>query len=166
LLAITLEDIMPTENWDKNLPTSSRFTVLVEFNNEAVRDNNTGLVWERSPETHDMDLKSAAAYCANKIIGGAVGWRLPSLIELKSVQDPSLPAPLRPIQHLHRSDATLLDGHGVFNSCPGGVGCELRQQQCGDHHQCVYALFCLVCARTDTGVFLLIQIQVNALLPL
>jgi hypothetical protein len=53
-----------------------------------------------------------------------------------------------------------------FNSCPGGVGCELRQQQCGDHHQCLYALFCLVCARTDTGVFLLIQIQVNALLPL
>jgi hypothetical protein len=96
LLAITLEDIMPTENWDKNLPTSSRFTVLVEFNNEAVRDNNTGLVWERSPETHDMDLKSAAAYCANRIIGGAVGWRLPSLIELKSVQDPSLPAPFVP----------------------------------------------------------------------
>jgi hypothetical protein len=43
-----------------------------------------------------MDQKSAAAYCANKIIGGAVGWRLPSLIELKSVQDPSLPAPFVP----------------------------------------------------------------------
>jgi hypothetical protein len=31
-----------TQNWDKNLPSASRFTVLPSFNNEAVRDNNTG----------------------------------------------------------------------------------------------------------------------------
>jgi hypothetical protein len=36
-------------NWDKNLPSASRFTILHDFNNEAVRDNETGLVWERSP---------------------------------------------------------------------------------------------------------------------
>ena len=27
---------MTTENWDKNLPSASRFTILPEFNNEAV----------------------------------------------------------------------------------------------------------------------------------
>ena len=67
------------QSWDKNLPSASRFTILSEFNSEAVRDNNTGLVWERSPETHGMEMRSAAPYCANKIIGGAAGWRLPEL---------------------------------------------------------------------------------------
>jgi hypothetical protein len=45
-----------------------------------------------------MDLTNrnwfqALAICANKIVGGTAGWRLPSVIELKSVQDMSLPFP-------------------------------------------------------------------------
>ena len=39
-----------TQNWDKNLPSASRFTVLAAFGNHAVRDNNTGLVWEQAPD--------------------------------------------------------------------------------------------------------------------
>jgi hypothetical protein len=38
-----------TQNWDKKLPNEARFTILADFNNQAVRDNETGLVWERSP---------------------------------------------------------------------------------------------------------------------
>ena len=45
-----------------------------------------------------MDLTSrnwfqALATCANKVVGNTAGWRLPSVIELKSVQDMSLPFP-------------------------------------------------------------------------
>ena len=81
-----------TQNGDKNLPASSRFTVLPAFNNQAVRDNNTGLVWEQAPDTDgSRRWADATSYCATKSVGNTFGWRLPSVIELKSVQDPLLP---------------------------------------------------------------------------
>ena len=39
-----------TQNWDTKLPNDSRFTILPDFNNQAVRDNETGLVWKRFPQ--------------------------------------------------------------------------------------------------------------------
>jgi hypothetical protein len=91
-----------TQNWDRNLATTARFTVLAEFVNAAVRDNNTGLVWEQQPDATNrpwtgVATTSASSYCASKIVGGTAGWRLPSMVELKSVQDPSLPAPFVPL---------------------------------------------------------------------
>jgi hypothetical protein len=91
-----------TQNWDKNLPSASRFTVLTEFGGAAVRDNNTGLVWEQTADAINrpwtgVATTSASSYCASKIVGGTAGWRLPSVVELKSVQDPSLPAPFVPL---------------------------------------------------------------------
>jgi len=85
-----------TQNWDKNLSSASRFTVLAAFNNQAVRDNNTGLVWEQAPDGTTQVWDFATRFCANRNVGGTVGWRLPSAIELKSVQDPTLPAPFVP----------------------------------------------------------------------
>jgi hypothetical protein len=78
------------------LSAAQRFVVLAEFNNEAVLDKQTGLVWEQAPDTNSQPWPSAAQYCVNKNVGGTVGWRLPSVVELKSVQDPSLPAPFIP----------------------------------------------------------------------
>ena len=91
-----------TQNWDKNLPSASRFTVLAAFGNHAVRDNNTGLVWEQAPDAtpriwvNFAGTLGATNYCVNKTVGGTVGWRLPSVVELKSVQDLSLPEPFVP----------------------------------------------------------------------
>jgi hypothetical protein len=89
-----------TQNWDKNLPSVSRFTVLDKFNNQAVRDNTTGLVWEQAPDGTPRTWALATSYCVNQEIGGTAGWRLPSVVELKSVQDgstgavaPFVPAP-------------------------------------------------------------------------
>jgi len=83
-------------SWDKNLPSASRFTVLADFGGAAVRDNNTGLVWEQSPEMLNHNWFQALPLCANKIVGGTAGtagWRLPSVVEIKSLQDMSLPYP-------------------------------------------------------------------------
>ena len=80
------------QNWDENHHGAARFTVLAAFDRAAVRDNNTGLVWERAPDANPAtkrDWPTAISYCVNKNIGGTVGWRLPSVVELRSVQDGS-----------------------------------------------------------------------------
>jgi uncharacterized protein DUF1566 len=86
----------PTQNWDQNLQSTSRFIVLSVFGGAAVLDGNTGLVWEQAPNAGTLTWSNATSYCVNRTVGGAVGWRLPSVIELKSVQDPSLPEPVVP----------------------------------------------------------------------
>jgi hypothetical protein len=97
--SLDLSNIM--QNWDKALPSDSRFTVLSSFNNEAVRDNNTGLVWEKSPQTAAVTWNGARFTCINKNIGGQKGWRLPSIPDLASLIDPSVasPGPTLPSGH-------------------------------------------------------------------
>ena len=85
-----------TSRWDTNKPSASRYTVLAEFNGAAVRDNNTGLVWEQMPSM-TMNWASARFHCLNKPVGGTRGWRLPSVAELTSLMDPSLVAPYVPL---------------------------------------------------------------------
>ncbi|MEQ1796083.1 MAG: DUF1566 domain-containing protein [Nitrospira sp.] len=87
-----------TQRWDTNHPSATRFTVLTEFNGAAVRDNNTGLVWEQSPATFTPGptWNDARLQCIDKNVGGTRGWRLPSVVELASLIDPSLPAPSVP----------------------------------------------------------------------
>jgi hypothetical protein len=82
-----------TPIWDKKLPNASCFTVLSDFNNEAVRDNETGLVWEKSPSSTTVTWPEACLGCYNKVIGGRKGWRLPSFAELSSLVDPSTTPP-------------------------------------------------------------------------
>jgi hypothetical protein len=78
--------------WDQKLPASTRFIVLSHWNNEAVLDRETGLVWERSPSAGTTTASAAAFTCANTTTGGRMGWRLPSLPELTSLVDPSISA--------------------------------------------------------------------------
>ena len=75
--------------WDQTFPAETRFVVLENFSSAGVLDQNTGLVWERSPETMRADWKAAKSSCLNKTIGGQRGWRLPSIVELTSLLDPS-----------------------------------------------------------------------------
>ena len=80
------------QNWSKKLPSASRFTVLSGFGDAAVRDDETGLVWERTLETTELSWTDARAACADKDVGGRKGWRLPSISELASLVDPSMTA--------------------------------------------------------------------------
>jgi hypothetical protein len=85
-----------TAGWDSALPAAKRFIILSAFNHEAVLDKNTGLVWEQTPNASTRIWFLSAAYCVNKPVGGTRGWRLPSVAELASLIDPSLPTPFVP----------------------------------------------------------------------
>ena len=78
---------------DKALPTAQRFVILPAFNSDAVLDNETGLVWEKSPQTTSARWSVARRTCTEKGVGGQKGWRLPSLPELRSLVDPSVTPP-------------------------------------------------------------------------
>jgi hypothetical protein len=75
------------QSWDDQIPNpSNRFTVLSEFNNQAVLDRETQLVWERSP-TGPITWRNAIIHCFNMSLGGRKGYRLPTIEELTTLVD-------------------------------------------------------------------------------
>ena len=46
----------PEPAWDRKLPASLRFYVLTDWNNAAVLDKETGLVWERTAVWRPMGI--------------------------------------------------------------------------------------------------------------
>lgn len=82
-------------SWDQKLPAATRFVVLSNWNNDAVLDRETGLVWERGPlqarnfNFAQISYSSAVSLCVQSKTGGRYGWRLPSISELQSLVDPS-----------------------------------------------------------------------------
>ena len=88
-------------SWSQKLPAATRFVVLTDWNSEAVLDRNTGLVWEKSPDTAFRRWSDAGRVCINKNVGGQKGWRLPAIAELASLIDPATapPGPTLPPGH-------------------------------------------------------------------
>jgi hypothetical protein len=81
-------------SWDQQLSSSTRFVVLSNWNNAAVLDRETGLVWEQSPSTVSIGARSSARdHCNELATGGRAGWRLPTIQELQSLKDPSVTDP-------------------------------------------------------------------------
>ena len=88
----TLADLVPV--WNRTLTssggcTSQRFSCVM--GNAAVLDNETGLVWEKTPTygASAMTWDLAATVCNSLQTGGRFGWRLPTADELLSLKDPA-----------------------------------------------------------------------------
>jgi len=88
-----------TPSWDQTLPAATRFIVLSNFDSEAVLDRETGLVWEKSPQTATATWSSARFACTERTTGNRKGWRLPSMPELASLEDPTKLNPALPPGH-------------------------------------------------------------------
>jgi hypothetical protein len=94
-----------TPSWDQKLQcdtpaTCPRFVVLANWNNAAVLDRETGLVWEKAPpSTRSPDWETASFFCAELSLGGRQGWRLPTIQDLTSLVDPTQSNPALPSGH-------------------------------------------------------------------
>ena len=74
-------------SWNEKLACDApgncpRFVVLPEWNGAAVLDKETGLVWERTPNTSLVTWSQADMGCNRRIVSGRMGWRLPTVQEL------------------------------------------------------------------------------------
>jgi hypothetical protein len=86
MLAAGSAQAVDLRDWGKKFDDASeRFVVLAEFNNEAVLDKETQLVWHRSPFGFDDSWNYVFRYCLSRGIGGRLGWRLPTSEELASL---------------------------------------------------------------------------------
>ena len=86
-------------SWDQQLPASTRFIVLSNWNIEAVLDRETGLVWERQPLPSKSNWSSSFLSCHGRFVGNRMGWRLPSVSEVTSLLDPTQSNPALPAGH-------------------------------------------------------------------
>lgn len=58
----------------------------------TVRDRLTGLVWQQDSSPIPLSLADARAYCASLVLAGG-GWRVPAVLELRSIVDVSVTMP-------------------------------------------------------------------------
>jgi hypothetical protein len=85
--------------WDTRIKTPKRFQVLTAFDNAAVLDRETGLVWEKMPSTGVGDWYDRLDRCYKLEVGGRKGWRVPTIEELASLVDTAQGSPSLPLGH-------------------------------------------------------------------
>jgi hypothetical protein len=85
-------------SWNQKLACDSiancpRFIVLSNWDNAAVLDRETGLVWQRVPSTNATQWAQGHTFCRASPTGGRFGWRLPRIEELFTLKEPGATAP-------------------------------------------------------------------------
>ncbi len=98
--ASDITNLATSASWHQLL-TTDRFQ-LVMYNQtaldyQAVLDKETGLVWDRYPDTSSYSWANAIERCYKRIKENRRGWRLPTVEELSTlvysgISNPSLPA--------------------------------------------------------------------------
>lgn len=89
---VVIADIV--QNWQQAHPATNRFVILPDFNNEAVLDTDTGLIWEIAPKPTTITWNQARTTCVTRATGGQKGWRLPAPVEMRSLVGPAVDSPI------------------------------------------------------------------------
>jgi hypothetical protein len=114
-------------DWGRKFPTGERFVVLTQFNNEAVLDKETQLVWQASVSPVTATWSQAYSRCQfSTATGGRRGWRLPTYVELASVAGGlplgTMPAALGEVplgRYWSATRHTHIDGLAYSTDVPG-----------------------------------------------
>ena len=105
-----------------------------DLGNGIVRDNVTGLEWQQATAPGTYTWQQAIDYCNNLSLGGKDDWRLPTIKELSTLVDSSIPYPGPTINTSYFPDtvasyywssttyATILATRGTWTSHDGCVG--------------------------------------------
>jgi hypothetical protein len=92
--------------WSHDLPAGQRFQLV--YGGVAVLDRMTGLVWQRTPTTVAMPSWGVAVWgCTNDTTGSHMGWRAPTIEELRSLLDVTQSNPQLPAGH----PFSIVNGH-------------------------------------------------------
>jgi hypothetical protein len=92
----TLEEQKPALN--KLIPAAQRFVDALE--GTAILDKETGLVWAKTPDLVPRDWQTAMNYCTQLNLGGRMGWRLPTIVEINTLVDVTNPGLVKlPVDH-------------------------------------------------------------------
>ena len=77
---------------DIKIPTiiANQFT---DNNNGTIKDNLTGLTWQKIPNSDTLTWENALVYAESLSLGGSTDWRLPNIKELQSINDERLVTP-------------------------------------------------------------------------
>ena len=117
----TLDEIPPA--WSQKITdTSKRFVIVLD--GAGVLDKETGLVWEKSPDTTSRTWSNAVFYAYTKNVGGRKGWRPPTVEELASLVDPTRSNPSLPSGHPFtnvQSNLYWSSTTGVYSTSDAGV---------------------------------------------
>ncbi len=134
------------KTWDQKIAGASRFTVLESFDDLAVLDTETGLVWQRTPSQFAVHWGSARSLCWEIGTAGRQGWRLPEAHELMTLVGASgglgvqLPSnhPFLDVQSLSYWTATSYypETARTVNMFTGVTSAALKEQA-GVHFWCV-----------------------------
>jgi hypothetical protein len=62
---------------------------FVDNGNGTITDTKAGLMWAAADNTIPISWPNSVEYCKNLQIGGYTDWRMPTLVELKSIYNPN-----------------------------------------------------------------------------
>jgi hypothetical protein len=117
--ASAFAQIAPSPLWGEPIQDASlRFVVLASYGGQGVYDNETGLVWEQSPQLTTRNWAGAQIHCNLRSLGNRKGWRLPTIQELASLIDPTVLFPGPTLPPGHPFDLVA----GLFWSATTGAG--------------------------------------------
>jgi formylglycine-generating enzyme required for sulfatase activity len=79
-------------------PITTTFTVdhFKDNGDGTIKDNYTGLIWQKIQSSNTMTWEEALAYASGLSLAGKADWRLPNLKELQSLNDEKLSKPSFP----------------------------------------------------------------------